>query len=309
MNRKNTRGNLLLLLATMIWGSAFVAQDRAMDHMGPYTFQALRSFVGAAVLLPVILISWVRRKKAPDYLPPTKKDVLYLLRAGATCGFFLAIAAGLQQVGLAMGADPGKAGFLTALYMFFVPIFGLFLKKRPAPHIWPCILVAAVGMYFLCLKKGEFSFAAYDLLILGCSVAFGIQILSIDHFAPRVIDCIALSALQFFFCGLFTLIPMLIFEYQLDASALLAAAPYILYVGVLSNGVAYTLQIVGQKLSEQPTLASLIMSFESVFAILTGIVIPPHVIPNGRELFGCVLIMIAILVAQIPFPKRRGCGA
>ncbi len=297
MNLQKTKGNLLLLLATLIWGAAFIAQDKAMAYMGPFTFQVLRSLVGAAVLVPVILFGAKHRST-------TKKDRLYLLRAGIVCGFLLAIAAGLQQVGLDEGADPGKAGFITALYMFFVPIFGLFLKKKPEPHIWLCIAVAAVGMYFLCIPKGEMAFSRGDLFILACAFAFGFQILAIDHYAPRVCDCIALAALQFFFCGVFSLLPMLILDTPVTFSAVVSALPYILFVGALSNGVAYTLQILGQKMTE-PTIASLIMSFESVFAVLTGIVIPPHVIPNGREFLGCALMFVSILAAQISFKKKQ----
>ncbi len=304
MKLKNVKGNILLLLVTLIWGAAFVPQEKAMAFVGPFSFQVLRSLLGAIVLVPIIVFFAIRRKKAPDYTAPTKADVLYLLRAGIICGFLLAIAAGLQQLGLAMGTDAGKAGFITALYIFFVPIFGLFLKKRPAPHIWLCIVVAAVGMYFLCLKKGEFSFAVGDLLILGAAFSFGFQILAIDHFAPKVFDCIALAALQFFFCGLFSLLPMLLTEQFPSGETLWRVAPYVLFVGVLSNGVAYTMQIVAQRYTE-PTIASLIMSFESVFALLTGIVIPPHIIPTGREILGCVLMFAAIVTAQMPIPWRK----
>ncbi len=304
MNLQKTKGNLLLLLATLIWGSAFVAQDEAMKFMKPFAFQTFRSLVGAAVLIPVILLLSAKAKKKENYKAPTKQERLYLLRAGMICGFFLTIAAGLQQVGLDKGSAPGKAGFITALYMFFVPIFGLFLKKKPEKHIWLCIVAAAIGMYFLCIEKGAFAFAKGDLFVLGGAFAFGFQILAIDHYAPRVYDCIALAALQFFFCGVFSILPMFLLEPLASPSAIVSALPYILYVGVLSNGVAYTLQVVGQKMTE-PTIASLIMSFESVFAMLTGIIVPPHDIPNGREIFGCVLMFLAILAAQISFKKRK----
>lgn len=304
MNLQKTKGNLLLLLTTLIWGATFVAQDKAMLYIGPYTFQTVRSLVGAAVLVPVILFFGARRKRQEGFAPATKKDKLYLLRAGVICGFFLAVASCFQQVGIASGTSAGKAGFITALYIFFVPIFGLVLKKKVQPHIWGCVVLAAVGLYFLCIKQGSLHFAIGDLLMLGSAFVFGFQILSVDHFAPRVSDCVALASLQFLFSGLFSSIPMLIFEWGTKFSSVLDASGYILFAGVLSCGVAYTLQIVGQKYTE-PTIASLIMSFEAVFAVLAGMIVPPHVIPTPREWLGSALMFIAILLAQITFPTRK----
>lgn len=302
--KSKTKGNLLLLMTTLIWGSTFVAQDKAMAYIGPYTFQTVRSIVGAAVLIPVILFFDAQRKKQQSFTPATKKDTLYLLRAGAVCGFFLAVASCFQQVGIAMGTGAGKAGFITAMYIFFVPILGLALKKKVQPHVWGCVVLGAVGLYFLCIQRGSLNFELSDLLVLGSAFAFGFQILAVDHYASRVTDCIKLASLQFLFSGLFSAIPMLITENRLDPSALLDASGYILFAGVLSCGVAYTLQIVGQKYTE-PTIASLIMSLEAVFATLAGIVVPPHEIPTLREFFGCALMFVAILLAQVNFPIKK----
>lgn len=304
MNLQKTKGNLLLLLTTLIWGCTFVAQDKAMAHIGPYTFQTTRSLIGAAVLVPVILFFAAQSKRQEGYTPATKKDTLYLIRAGAVCGFFLAVASCFQQVGIASGTGAGKAGFITAMYIFFVPLLGIPLKKKVQPHVFACVVLAAVGLYFLCIKQGSLQFAVGDLLMLGSAFVFGFQILAVDHFAPRVRDCIALASLQFLFSGLFSSIPMLIFEWGTELSSILDASGYILFAGVLSCGVAYTLQIVGQKYTE-PTIASLIMSFEAVFACLAGMVVPPHVIPTGRELLGCALMFVAILLAQLNLPVRN----
>lgn len=303
MNSK-TKGSLLLLLTTLIWGATFVAQDKAMLYIGPYTFQTTRSLIGAAVLVPVILFFDGQKKRREDFTPTTKRDWLYLIRAGATCGFFLAVASCLQQVGIASGTGAGKAGFITALYIFFVPIFGLVLGKKVQPHVFGCVLLAAVGLYFLCIKQGSFHLATSDLLMLGSAFVFGFQILAVDHFAPRVTDCVKLASLQFLFSGLFSAIPMLILENRTPFGAILDASGYILFAGVLSCGVAYTLQIVGQKYTE-PTVASLIMSFEAVFAVLAGMIVPPHVIPTSREWLGSSLMFVAILLAQITFPTRK----
>lgn len=302
--KTKTKGNLLLVLTTLIWGCTFVAQDKAMAHIGPYTFQTTRSIIGAAVLIPVILFFAAQRKRQKGYTPATKKDRSYLIRAGAVCGFFLAVASCLQQVGIASGTGAGKAGFITAMYIFFVPIFGLLLGKKVQPHIWGCVVLAATGLYFLCIKQGSFHLAMGDLLMLGSAFVFGFQILAVDHFAPRVHDCIALASLQFLFSGLFSAIPMLIFEWGTELSSILDASGYILFAGVLSCGVAYTLQIVGQKYTE-PTVASLIMSFEAVFATLAGIIVPPHTVPTAREWLGSTLMFVAIVLAQISFPARK----
>lgn len=204
----NTKGSLILLLTTVLWGFTFVAQDLAMEVIRPYTFQAVRSLIGSAVLLPVILIMDGLKKKKGTYTPPTREERKTLLAGGLVCGFFLCIASCLQQVGIAFGTSGGKAGFITAMYIIFVPLFGLVLGKKVQPHIWLCVLLAGIGLYLLCVKSGEFSLEIGDLLVLGCAVAFGFQILAVDHFAPKVVDCLKLSALEFLVSGLLSTIPI-----------------------------------------------------------------------------------------------------
>ena len=309
--KSNTKGVLILLLTTVLWGFTFVAQDLAMEIIKPYTFQAVRSLIGSLVLVPFILILDGIQKKKGTYVKPTKQDNKTLLLGGLVCGFFLCVASCLQQVGIAVGTSGGKAGFITAMYIIFVPIFGLFLGKKVQPHVWLCVALAAVGLYLLCIKGGDLRFETGDLLVLGCAVAFGFQILSVDHFAPRVIDCLKLSALEFLVSGLLTVIPMLIFEGVGELTLVPAAIGPILFAGILSCGVAYTLQTIGQKYTE-PAIASLIMSFEAVFAAIGGTFVAlfnwfgvDAEIMSGREFIGCGVMLVAILLSQVNFPTKK----
>ena len=308
MKNTNTKGSLILLLTTLIWGTTFVAQDTAMAFIGPYAFQFTRSIIGSLVLVPVILLADAHKKKLPTYQSPTKKDRLTLLLGGAVCGFFLCIASCFQQVGIAMGTSGGKAGFITAMYIFFVPILGLFLRKNVPLRIWLCIALAGVGLYLLCLDGESGGFVPSDLVVLGCGLVFALQILAVDHFAARV-DCLKLSSLQFLFSGLFSAIPMLIFEGAGELVNVPLALWQILFAGVLSCGVAYTLQTIGQKYTE-PAIASLIMSFEAFFATIAGVFFLPDGMLSIREFIGCGVMLVAILLSQInlkiPFKKVRG---
>ena len=299
MKNQSTKGSLLLLLTTLIWGTTFVAQDTAMAFIGPYAFQFARSIVGSLVLVPVILFADARKKKAPDYTAPTERDRKQLLLGGVVCGFFLCVASCFQQAGIAMGTSGGKAGFITAMYILFVPILGLFLGKRVAPILWFCIALAGVGLYLLCMDGEAGGFVISDLIVLACGVVFSFQILSVDHFAARV-DCLKLSSLQFLFSGLFSAIPMLIFEGAGELTNVPLALWQILFAGVLSCGVAYTLQTVGQKYTE-PAVASLIMSFEAFFATLAGVLFLPDGVLSLREFIGCGVMLVAIILSQINF--------
>lgn len=306
----NTKGSLILLLTTILWGTTFVAQDLAMEVIKPYTFQAVRSLIGSAVLLPVILIMDGIKKKNGTYIPPSREERKTLLTGGVVCGFFLCIASCLQQVGIAFGTSGGKAGFITAMYIIFVPLFGLFIGKKIQPHIWLCVLLACIGLYLLCVKSGELHLELGDLLVLGCAVAFGFQILSVDHFAPRV-DCLKLSALEFLISGLLSSIPMFLFEGTSQLPLVPVAIGPILFAGVLSCGVAYTLQTIGQKYTE-PAIASLIMSFEAVFAAVAGTLVAifdlfgvESSIMSPREFVGCGIMLVAILLSQISLPKKK----
>ncbi|MBR4873766.1 MAG: DMT family transporter [Clostridia bacterium] len=303
MKNTNTKGSLILLLTTLIWGTTFVAQDTAMAFIGPYAFQFSRSIIGSLVLVPVILLANAHQKKLPTYQPPTKKDRLTLLLGGAVCGFFLCIASCFQQVGIAMGTSGGKAGFITAMYIFFVPILGLFLRKKVPLRIWLCIALAGVGLYLLCLDGESGGFVPSDLVVLGCGIVFALQILAVDHFAARV-DCLKLSSLQFLFSGLFSAIPMLIFEGAGELVNVPLALWQILFAGVLSCGVAYTLQTIGQKYTE-PAIASLIMSFEAFFATIAGVFFLPDGMLSAREFIGCGVMLVAIILSQINFTKKQ----
>lgn len=278
---------LLLVLTALIWGVAFVAQSVGSDSVGPFTFLCCRSVIAGVALLPVIALRG-RGKEKP--LLPRRTEWI----GGVLCGAALGVASALQQAGIA-GTTSGKAGFLTALYIVIVPLFGLFLKKKVPAATWVGVGLAMVGMYLLCIGSG-FSVSPSDALILLCAVCFSVHILTVDHFSPKT-DGVRMSCVQFFSCALLSAIPMLIWE-RPDAASLAAAWLPILYAGLFSSAVGYTLQIVAQK-NVPPALASLLMSLESVFSALAGWAIL-HESLSPRELAGCALVFAAILLAQIP---------
>ena len=287
------RGAFFLMLAALIWGTAFVAQSVGMDYIGPCTFNAVRSYIGGLVLLP--LIFWNRRLQAGK---PQEADLArgrkLLLGGGALCGLLLGAGSLLQQAGIQF-TTAGKAGFLTALYIVIVPVLGIFLGRRPGLKVWIGVELAVAGMYFLCITDG-FSISKGDFLVLLCAIVFSVHILVIDYFAPKV-DGVCLSCIQFFVCGILCAVPMLVQE-QPQIGEILAAWMPLAYAGVLSCGVAYTLQVIAQK-NTDPTVASLILSLESVFSVLAGWVILGERL-SGRELFGCALVFAAVLLAQVP---------
>lgn len=289
----------MLLAAAIIWGCAFVAQSEGMEVMGPFTYYAVRCYLGAVVLLPVIFASTLAKRKIGAYKEPTKASDKRLLIAGLACGGVMFVAAMFQQIGMAMGTGSGKAGFITAMYMLIVPIIGLFMKKRVRPIIWACLVVAAFGLYLLCMTDG-FSFETSDIVVFGCAVAFAFHIVVIDVFSD--VDGIKLSCLQLCVAAVLSTVFMFILEeptWQQIKDGWLAIA----YAGVMSSGVAFTFQVLAQK-KTNPTMASLLMSLESVFAVLGGIVIQGD-IPTTRETLGCVIMFAAIVVAQLDFPKKE----
>ncbi|MBQ4560559.1 MAG: DMT family transporter [Tyzzerella sp.] len=281
---------LLLLLTATIWGSAFVAQSVGMEHVGPFTFTFSRSIIGGIVLLPCILFLGKWKKGFA-----TKVEWI----GGICCGIALCIANNLQQVGMQY-TTVGKAGFITALYVVLVPIFGIFLKKRVSLLIWGCVAVSVVGLYLLCIPEGAFVLAFGDLLVLLCAVVFSVHILIIDYFSPKG-DGVVISCIQFFTCGILSGIPMLFFENP-SIGSMIDAKWSILYAGVLSSGVAYTLQVVAQK-NVNPTVASLILCLESVVAVLAGWVMLGQGM-SSREIWGCILMFAAIVMAQLPAPEK-----
>ena len=300
-NSKNQLiGSALLLICAFIWGSAFVAQTTGAEYVGPFTFIYLRSFLGGIVLLPVIFIMGKIKKKTDEEKVNEKNGRKTLLIGGICCGAALCFASVFQQAGIDKGTDPGKAGFITALYILLVPLSSLFMKKRVRPIIWPCIAASVVALYLLCVTENN-SVELSDLLVLICAVLYTVHILVIDKVSPHV-DGVKLSCIQFFVAGVISLVPAIIYE-GVDFEAIRAAMPSVAYAGIMSSGVAYTLQILGQQKTE-PTLASMIMSLESVFAVLTSMAVL-HLAPTPREAIGCVIMFIAIIVAQLPERKKK----
>ncbi len=294
MKNKNLLGTAQLLLAAFIWGSAFVAQSAGMDFVGPFTFQSVRFTIGGLVLIPLIAVRGAISRKKPDYTPPSKADNKQLLKAGIIAGIVLATAAAFQQCGIVY-TTVGKAGFITTLYVIFVPLCGLFLKKLPAINLWIAVGLATIGLYLLCMTE-SFSLSLGDTLVLLCAVCYTGHILVVGHYSEQL-DPIKFSSIQFLTVGVVTAIPALIFE-TVAFSALIAAWLPILYTGLLSSGVAFTLQVVAQQYTE-PTIAAITMSFESVFAVLSGMVVLSQV-PTTREIWGCVIMFTAIILAQLP---------
>lgn len=297
MNAKNLKGNLFLLVATIIWGCTFVAQDIAAKVISPFEFQAVRTLIGAIVLVPVILIMDGIKKKSGNYVKPTKKDNKNLLIGGLVCGLCHCVAACLQQWGMALGTEPGKAGFITAMYIIFVPVIGLFFKKKIQPHIYACIVCAIAGLYLLCVGGEKLTVELSDMITLLCAVAFAFHILSVDHYVEKA-DCVKLSCLQFVFSGLIACVFTFVFENGFHPALIMQVIGPILFAGVLSCGVAYTFQVIGQKFSSSSTVASLIMSFESVVATIAGAIVLKQFL-TLREFIGCALMFVAIILSQI----------
>lgn len=294
-------GSLLLTLAALIWGVAFVAQSSGGAIIGPYTFNSLRFLIGACVLFPI-----VRSLKRPE----TCREGRFNLKGGALCGLALFLGTTLQQLGLYYGTGAGKAGFLTACYILLVPILRLFFKKKCGINVWIGVVLATAGLYLLCID-GDFELQLSDGLVLLSALFFSFHILLVDHFSARINE-IRLSFLQFLTSGLLGLLPMLFIDMSPANGGLSSwAAPFsvlsawipLLYAGVLSSGLAYTLQVVGQKRTD-PTIASLIMSLEAAFAVLAGWLLL-HERMSPREIAGCLLIFPAILLAQIPASAFR----
>lgn len=305
MNRQ-LRNSFLLALAAFIWGIAFVAQREGGDIVGPYTFNCIRSIIGSIVLLPAILFL---DHKGLSKKPKTTEAKRAVWLGGISCGIMLCFATNAQQVGMYYGTPAGKAGFLTACYILLVPILSIFLKKKCSWNIWIGVCFALVGLYLLCMNnslKMQFS----DLLVLTCALVFAFHILTIEHFAP-IVDSVRMACIQFLTCGILTAIPMVILETGVTLDAvrqwagtltILDAWIPLLYAGVLSCGVAYTLQIIGQN-GLNSTIASLVMSLESVFSVLAGWIILKERL-SVKELMGCALIFVAIILAQLPIRKR-----
>lgn len=296
--KQQIKSSLILLLTATIWGVAFVAQSVGMEYIGPFTFNAIRCVLGGLVLIPVILV--LKKKKETGAENQEKEDKKTLWMGGIACGVILCIASNLQQFGI-MEASVGKSGFFTALYIVMIPVIGIFIGKRPGIKLWFCVALAVVGMYLLCMKDGSFTIERADIMLLLCALAFSFHILVVDYFSPKV-DGVKMSCIQFFVCGVLSAVGMLFTETP-DISNIQAAWLPLLYAGLLSCGVGYTLQIVGQK-GINPVIASLIMSLESVISALAGWVILGQVL-SPKEILGCVLMFVAIIITQIPIENKK----
>ena len=302
--KSNLKGSIMLVIATVIWGTAFVFQEVAAEFIGSFTLNCMRSIVGAVVLIPVALImKQLRVKKTgiPERLV-TKTSVL----GGICCGIALAIAANLQQIGIVFNAemaegDSGKAGFITAMYIIFVPIASVFGGKKLRFSMIAAVLLGVLGLYFISVKDG-FTVSSGDIFLLLCAIAFTGHIMVVDHFVQKA-DGVTLSLIQFVTAAVISGVLMFVFDRDtLSFANILSAAVPILFCGVMSSGVAYTLQIVGQKYSEA-TVASLIMSLESLFCMVAACAFYAK-LPTLREGIGCVIMLFAIFVVETPFADR-----
>ena len=305
MKKTQMRNSLLLLLTAVIWGVAFVAQSVGMDYVGAFTFNCVRSIIGGLVLIPcIIFLKNLKHKEMGGQGKLSVKESLQVTRVelagGICCGVALFAASNFQQFGISY-TTVGKAGFITALYVVIVPIMGLFFKKKVSFVIWISVVLSVVGLYLLCMTENSFSLAFGDLLVLICALLFSVHILVIDYFSPKG-DGVIISCIQFFVSGILSGVMMFLFETP-RAEGILAAWMPILYAGVLSCGVAYTLQIVGQK-DMNPTVASLILCLESVVSALAGWLILGQAL-NAREMAGCFLMFFAIVLAQLPVAQKQ----
>lgn len=300
--RGQARSNLLLLMTAIIWGSAFIAQSKGADVIGPFTFNTVRYALAVVALLPVIYIFSRKRNRenAVDHDIPKTHGTRTLIIGGIATGIALFTASSLQQYAMAF-TTAAKAGFITTLYVILVPIVGIFLKKKIRPIIWFCALLAVIGLYLLSIKPGTFSISRGDFFVLLCALVFTGHILIIDYFSPKT-DGVKLSCIQFAVVSIASFVAMMMTETFVLSEVLDAIIP-LLYTGVLSSSVGYTCQIIAQKKAD-PVISSLILSLESVFAAIFGALIL-HESMSGREITGCAIMFVAIIIAQLPEKKNR----
>lgn len=289
---KKFKGSIMLLMTSLIWGTAFVAQSEGMNYVGPFTYNAMRTLLGGIVLIPVIMLFRFHDRKSGG--GKSEYSLKNTVAGGICCGAVLFIASSLQQAGIVY-TTAGKAGFVTALYIVIVPVIGIFLHRKMPLKMWLFIAVALAGFWLLCIKD-NFSISSGDMLVFIGAVFFAVHIIVIDHFNKMETDGVLMSCIQFFTAGLLMLICMFIFEKPV-ISDICDAGGTILYAGIMSCGAAYTLQILGQKYTN-PTLSTLLMSLESVFAALSGWLILNERL-SAKEFFGCILIFAAVILAQL----------
>lgn len=298
MIQKQLKGSLTLIFATIIWGSTFVAQSVGMDYIGPFTFQAVRCFLGGLILLPLIALNdRFKKNKSGTFISQWLDKKLW--KAGLFCSIPLFVAANLQQMGI-VDTDAGKSAFLTAMYIVFVPILGIFRGQKPSRWIPLSVLLGVVGLYFLSCV-GVTTVATGDLLLLGCALAFAVQILCVDTFANQV-DPLRLNCINCMICAALSATVMLFTETP-TWEGIRGCFGSLAYAGFLSMGIAYSLQIVGQK-DLHPATASLLMSLESVFAVLSGWLVLKEKLTTW-EAIGCVLVFAAVILSQLPDRKKE----
>lgn len=304
--KTQTKHSLMLMLCAFIWGTAFVAQS-AGSGMGAYSFLAGRSWLAVLVLIPTVFaFDAVRKKQGQPYgWPKEKSERKTLLVAGLVCGTFLFAASAAQQIGITINPSTAKAAFLTAMYVVMVPVFGLFLGRKGSAQLWVSMVIAVAGLYMLCMKNGFGGIETSDWILLSCAVLFSFQIMAVDHYSPLV-DGVRLSLLEFLVTAIESTLAAFLFETPTLADFAANAWP-IVFCGVFSSGVAYTLQILGQK-DLNPAIASLIMCLESVFSAIGGWLIL-HQSLSAREGIGCALIFTAVVLAQLPLGKRAESAA
>lgn len=312
MYKNPIKGITLLLIGSFIWGTTFVAQSVGTNHLNAFSFNCIRNFIGVFALIPVLLwqvctkntdVNNVQEPSSYDNSPLMALKAVFtkeLLLGGIICGTALCLASNFQQLGIE-SSTVGKSAFITTLYIVLVPLLGLFFKKKLPLQIWCGVILAMIGLYLLCMKNEAFVLATGDIYLLLCAFFFTIQITAVDYFAPKV-NCIALSMMQFFVTAILSGIGMIFTALPTWENILGAMVP-LLYAGVLSSGVAYTFQIIGQK-HLAPTIASLIMSLESVFATLAGWVVLKEIL-STKEFIGCGLVFAAVILTQLPIQSKK----
>ena len=312
MHKNPIKGVTLLLIGSFIWGTTFVAQSVGTNHLDAFSFNCVRNFIGVFALIPVLLWQVCIKKKDMNTVQITNSCMTSpihelkavftkdLLLGGVICGTALCLASNFQQLGIE-SSTVGKSAFITTLYIVLVPLLGLFLRKKLPLQIWCGVILAMIGLYLLCMKNEAFVLELGDIYLLLCAFFFTVQITAVDYFAPKV-NCIALSMMQFFVTAILSGVCMIVHELP-TWNAIYGAAIPLLYAGVLSSGVAYTFQIIGQK-HLAPTVASLIMSLESVFATLAGWVVLNEIL-STKELIGCGLVFTAVILTQLPIHTKK----
>lgn len=319
MKKNPLKGSTLLLLGSFIWGTTFVAQSMGTNHLDAFSFNCIRNFIGVFALIPVLLwqiynskenVNSVQSSYLKDSTVTTDSISFYeklkniftkdLFLGGLICGTALCLASNFQQLGIEY-STVGKSAFITTLYIVLVPLLGLFFKKKLSLQVWCGVILAMIGLYLLCMKDEAFVLTTGDIYLLLCAFFFTIQITAVDHYAPKV-NCIALSMMQFLVTAILSGIGML-FSGLPNLENITGAIIPLLYAGVLSSGIAYTFQIIGQK-HLAPTVASLIMSLESVFATLAGWLVL-HEVLSTKELLGCGLVFAAVMLTQLPTSKSN----